>query len=324
MSQEGKYILNRETLRYEFREVSRHRFVATMAVILSAFALFVLYLWLFTHVDGLELPKTTILKRKNAVWASRMEVMNTRLDNYEAILDGLQDRDDHIYRPIFGMSSIPESFRESGFGGVNRYSWMEGLERGSVLRGTALRLDTLVKRAYVQSHSYDDVEGMALRAGEMASCIPAIPPLNTDPSTYRMSSPFGYRSDPLNGSGKLHTGMDFACPPGNPVHVSGDGVVELIEHKADGYGNSVMVNHGFGYRTRYAHMDEITVEEGQKLLRGDYIGTTGHSGRVTGPHLHYEVLFGKDFVDPAMYMDLSLSPKEYASLVKTASETTGK
>ncbi len=316
MSRQGKYILNKETLRYEFREVSRHRFAVTVAVILSGFALFVLYLWLFTHVDGLELPKTTILKRRNAVWASRMEVMNTRLDSYEAILDGLEDRDDNIYRPIFGMSAIPEDYRKSGFGGFNRYAWMERLDRGSVLRRTTLRLDTLVKRAYVQSHSYDDVEGMARQAGEMALCIPAIPPLNTDPSTYRLSSPFGYRSDPINGSGKQHTGMDFACPPGNPIHVSGDGVVETVEHKGDGYGNSVMVNHGFGYRTRYAHMSTIEVEEGQKLRRGDFIGTTGRSGRVTGPHLHYEVLFGQDFVDPALYMDLSLSPKDYSTLVK--------
>ena len=117
-----------------------------------------------------------------------------------------------------------------------------------------------------------------------------------------------YRSDPINGSSKQHTGMDFACKPGNIVRATGDGVVEKAEFET-GYGNSIVIYHGYGYRTRYAHLSRIDVEPGQVLTRGNKIGATGASGRVTGPHLHYEVLYGREFVNPADYMDLDMSPK---------------
>ena len=156
----------------------------------------------------------------------------------------------------------------------------------------------------------------------MASCIPAIPPLMTDPGTYRLSSPFGYRSDPLNGTTRMHTGMDFACQPGNSVYATGDGVVEKVRFELFGYGNSVMIDHGFGYKTRYAHMKSIYVTEGMKIKRGECIGETGKSGRVSGPHLHYEVFYRNNFVNPSNYMDLGMSVEEYKQLVdKTAAES---
>ena len=176
--------------------------------------------------------------------------------------------------------------------------------------------DIIEKRAYVQSKSFDDITILQNSAGDMAAHIPAIPPMSTDRNTYHMSSPFGFRSDPLLGYTKRHTGMDFACPPGNPIYATGDGVVVKVAHERKGYGNHVEIDHGFGYKTRYAHMSEIFVEEGQKLLRGDCIGLSGKSGRITGPHLHYEIMYRKDYVNPALYMDLDISPKDYYELVR--------
>ena len=140
--------------------------------------------------------------------------------------------------------------------------------------------------------------------------------MSIDRNTYHMSSPFGFRSDPLLGYTKRHTGMDFACPPGNPIYATGDGVVVKVAHERKGYGNHVEIDHGFGYMTRYAHMSKIYVELGQKLSRGDCIGLSGRSGRITGPHLHYEVMYRKDYVNPALYMDLDMSPEDYAGLVR--------
>ena len=150
----------------------------------------------------------------------------------------------------------------------------------------------------------------------MVSCIPAIPPINPNPSKYRLTSPFGYRSDPISGITTMHAGLDFAMPPGNPVYATGDGVVEMVAFEFYGYGNCVIVNHGFGYKTRYAHMKDISVVEGLKVKRGDYLGESGKSGKVTGPHLHYEVIYMGSPVNPMNYMDLDMSPKDFADMVR--------
>ena len=168
----------------------------------------------------------------------------------------------------------------------------------------------------MQSKSFDEVAQLSRRAGEMASCIPAIPPVNPDPKKYRLSSGFGYRRDPFTGRSKRHTGVDFALKPGNPVYSTGDGVVESVKFELFGYGNQIVIDHGFGYKTRYAHMKSIGVAEGMKVKRGECIGLSGNSGRSSGPHLHYEVMYKDAFVNPANYYDLSITPEEYSTMVQ--------
>lgn len=283
-----------------------------LLVVVSAISMFLFYMWFYVRVLGLDLPKTAILKRQNAAWNTRIDQMSTRLDRYDELLSLLEVRDDRIYRSVYGLDPIPQAVRHSGFGGENRYAALEG----TALLEAVHRLDVLEKRAYVQSKSFEDVWALQQTAGDLAAHIPAIPPINTDPFTYRLSSPFGYRSDPILGVGKRHTGMDFACPPGNPIYVTGDGIVITVKHDRSGYGNHVEVDHGFGYVTRYAHMSRIDVEEGQKLTRGDCLGLSGKSGRITGPHLHYEVIYRKDYVNPAFYMDLTIEPDAYFEMVR--------
>ena len=174
------------------------------------------YFWIYTSVLGWELPKTALLKKKNAEWCSKVEVMNMQLDSYEEALTSLQMRDDGIYRSIFGMNEIPAEVRNAGFGGVNRYAHYDESGSGLLLKDMAVRLDVLTKKTYVQSRSFDEVALLSKRAGDMAMCIPAIPPINPDPSVYRLSSGFGYRKDPMSGRTARHTGVDFAMKPGNP------------------------------------------------------------------------------------------------------------
>ena len=323
MSKFKRYKLNPETLLYEIEKVSaKSRVLKTVVLVAASMALSLVYLWLFTSVLGFELPKTALLKMKNARWTSSMELMNRQLDMYEATLQGLSIRDDEIYRNIFGMNEIPQEVRNAGFGGVNRYEYLETVPENSLLRRASVRLDILTKKAYVQSKSFDDVEALSQRAGDMASCIPAIPPVLPDKSKYRISSTFGYRSDPISGVSKMHTGFDFACKPGNPVYASGDGVVSAVTFELFNYGNSVVIDHGFGYKTRYAHLKTIFVAEGMKLKRGECIGESGNSGKSTGPHLHYEVMYKGRFVNPVNYFDLEMPVEEYASMVKnTAKES---
>ena len=312
-----KYILNPETLMYEIKDASlKSKLFKGLMLLVGSIALAVLYLWFFTSVLGLDLPKTAFLKAEKARWDAKLDVLNTRLDRYESNLEALQIRDDDIYRSIFGMNEIPAAVRAAGIGGVDKYAYLDGLEPDNALKNTAIRIDRLTRRAYVQSKSFDEVASISKTAGDMASCIPAIPPIVPDPSKYTLSSPFGYRSDPFTSDAKMHTGVDLAMKVGNPVYATGDAVVETIEFDFFGYGNSVLLDHGFGYKTRYAHLNSVSVIEGMKVKRGDRIGDVGQSGRASGPHLHYEVIYKGERVNPANYFDLSMSKQEYQAMVE--------
>ena len=317
MSKFRKYSLNPETLMYELREVSKRTiFAKATLVFLGSVALALLYFFLYTTVLGNESPKLAILKLENARWVSRMEVLNRRLDSYETTLKALETRNDDIYRSIFGMNEIPDELRNSGIGGLNRYDYLADAQPGGPLVRTSQRLDRLTKETYVQSKSFDEVATMSKRAGDMASCIPAIPPFSPEKGKYTLSSPFGYRSDPMSGETRYHDGQDFAMKPGTPVYTTGDGVVEYVKFSFTGYGNEILIDHGFGYKTRYAHMSMVSVAEGMKLKRGDCIGESGNSGKSTGPHLHYEVIYRGERVNPMNYLDMDMPVKEYAEMVR--------
>lgn len=280
----------------------------------------VLYFWIYTSVLGFELPKTALLKKKNAEWSSRMEVLNRQLDRYDEDLEALQMRDDDIYRSIFGMNEIPQEVRNAGFGGVNRYERYDLIDNDGLLKKTAMRLDVLTKKTYVQCRSFDEVALLSKRAGDMALCIPAIPPINPDRRKYKLSSVYGYRSDPMSGRRTMHKGVDFAMKPGNPVYATGDGVVESVSFEFFGYGNSLLIDHGFGYKTRYAHMKSIGVVEGMKVKRGECVGQSGNSGKSSGPHLHYEVIYKGNPVNPYNFYDLDMTPEEYATMVQSSAD----
>ncbi len=289
------------------------KFTALFAVSLCMTAI---YFWIYTSVLGLEPPKTMLLKKENARWCSKVEVMNRQLDEYDEALSSLQMRDDDIYRSIFGMDEVAAEVRNAGFGGVNRYAHFDGIDPNGLLKGTAMRLYDLTNKIYIQSKSFDECAQISKKAGNMASCIPAISPVNTDKSKYRLTSTFGYRPDPKSGRTQFHKGVDFAMDPGNPVYATGDGVVESISFEFFGYGNSIVIDHGFGYRTRYAHLKSIALVEGMSVKRGECIGLSGNSGKSTGPHLHYEVLYKDRPVNPYNYYDLSIAPEEYSTMVQ--------
>jgi len=303
------------------KQKSKHivRILSLLLMTGGGAGLFFLYLWLYTGVWGRDLPRTILLKQENDRWISRIETIRHGIRQQEDILEGLKLRDETVYRSIFGISSIPDELRYSGYPApdARRYPDLQG---NSLLRRTASRMDGIEKEIAVQSSSFEEIAGIARTAGNMASCIPTIPPITPDRSTYHMSSPFGYRSDPLNGIQKMHSGMDFACRPGNPIYATGDGVVESLRFEITGYGNSVLIDHGFSYKTRYAHMSIINVVEGMKVRRGDCIGYSGKSGRVSGPHLHYEVYYRGSAVNPAGYMDLDMDLDEYNKLIQTRQE----
>jgi hypothetical protein len=317
MSDFKKYIFNPETLLYDesTKPSRRKRFVLSLFWFALSVAAAVLYFWIYTSVLGLETPKTVMLKKENAMWRSKLELMNSQMAVYDEVLEDLAKRDDDIYRSIFGMNEIAPQVRNEGFGGVNRYSYLDGLETSSELRKSVMRMDVLTKKAYVQSRSFDDVASLAKKAGDMASCVPAISPVSVDKRKYRLSSPFGYRADPKSGRRAFHSGVDFSMKEGLPVFATGDGVVEEVKFEFWGYGTSILIDHGFGYKTRYAHLKGTGVTEGAKVKRGQQIATSGNTGKSTGPHLHYEVIYRGKHMNPVNYYDLDMPLEEFNAAV---------
>lgn len=319
-----KYIFNKDTLNYEeYTSSGRLKLVKGLLLFAASVAAAALYLWFYVAVLGCDLPKTAFLKKTNARLNSRLELLNRDLDSDAEYLESLQSRDNDIYRSVFGMAQIPAEVRNAGFGGVNRYAYLAAIDRTGLMTRTEVRLDVLTKKAYLQSNSFDEIESVAKKAGDMAVCIPSMPPVVPDRNIYHISSSFGYRSDPFTGQKKRHTGTDFACEVGNKVFATADGVVESVRTSSYGYGKFVVVDHGFGYKTRYAHLSRIDVEQGMTVTRGTLIGLTGNSGRSSGPHLHYEVIYMGNYVNPMNYMDLAMSVDEYAQVTKKASAPAG-
>lgn len=282
------------------------------SLIFLAITLLVTILILVIQVAlGYDLPKTAILRKKNAKLTSKVALLNRQLEQHNENLYALQVRDDGIYRSIFGMNAIPDEIRNSGFSGINRYSEYDGS-----LKDVAQKLDRLMKKTYIQSKSFDEVSLLSKRMEEMVMCIPAIPPMVPDDSKYRFSSPFGWRFHPIYHTLKMHTGVDLVMDSGTPLYATGDGVVHTVKSEATGYGRQIVIDHGFGYKTRYAHMQEVILKVGTPVKRGDCVGFSGNTGSSTGAHLHYEVLYKDNQVNPANYYDLSMTPEEYMTMIR--------
>ena len=268
----------------------------------------------------IDSPKEKALKREIEQLTIQYDMMNKDMDNVEKILGDLEQTDDNLYRTIFEAEPIAATLRNGGLGGVNRYKDLEGYDNSSLVIETAKRLDKIRKKIYVQSKSFDDLITFAKGKEEMLASIPAILPISNKDLT-RVASGFGLRIHPIYKISMFHYGMDFTAPVGTPVYVTGDGVVENRTSSLRGYGNYIEINHGYGYKTGYAHLDKFNVRLGQKVKRGDIIGFVGNTGLSLGPHLHYEVELNGIKVDPTNYYFNDLSPEEYEMMIEIASGT---
>ena len=310
-----KYIFNQQTQSYEIdRRSVRAAFYKTGGILLGGLALFLLYFFVFTRTLGLDTPKTLLLERQNRILTEQLALLDGRIDADDQQLQELALRDNLVYRPVFGMEEVPAARREAGLGGEDRYAAFLGLAHQDLMAASAARVDGLMRKSYVQSVSFDEVKVYSSRAGDMASCIPSIYPVN--PKNVQITSPFGARFHPIRQTIVFHEGIDLAGPAGQPVYATGDGVVESTEVNFSGYGNVIVIDHGFGYKTRYAHLKEIKVTQGQVVIRGDRIGTLGSSGLSTGPHLHYEVIYRGTQINPWNFLNPDVTPEEYNKLVR--------
>jgi len=258
-------------------------------------------------------PKTKMLKRQNEQLLSQYNLMNKDFEKVSKVLEDIQNRDDNIYRVIFEAEPIPSSVRMAGFGGANRYSKLEEMDNAELIISTTRKLDILSKRVFVQAKSYDEVAKMALSKEKMIASMPSIMPVSNN-DLKRTASGWGMRIHPIYKILRFHYGMDFAASIGTDVFATGIGVVKSADRET-GYGNTVVIDHGYGYESYYAHLSRINVQVGQKVNRGDVIGYVGSTGTSTAPHLHYEVSKNGVKVNPQNYYFQDLSPAEYEKMI---------
>jgi murein DD-endopeptidase MepM/ murein hydrolase activator NlpD len=312
-----KYHFNTATLKYERVIVSwKKRFFRLMgwlatAVVFGAIIMLIAY-------NFFDSPKEKRLKRQLEETTYQLELLKERSDQVAAVLKDIQERDNTIYRVIFEAEPIPVSVRGAGYGGVDRYNKLRDYYNADLIVDVTKRIDQLSKQLYVQSKSYDEVWQLVKNKATMLAAIPAIQPVSNKDMT-RVASGYGWRIHPIYKTEKLHAGMDFTATVGTEIYATGNGSVVKVEKDGRGYGNNVIINHGYGYETLYGHMSKFNVRPGQKVKRGDLIGFVGNSGSSTGPHLHYEVRKNGNPVNPVNFYYNDLTPEEYTKMLEISS-----
>jgi murein DD-endopeptidase MepM/ murein hydrolase activator NlpD len=282
------------------------------SALMGGFIVFIMY-------QFLESPRQKVMKRELENMKLHYELLEKKMAQAEKVLDGIQKRDNNIYRTYFEANPIPEEQRKAGFGGVNRYKSMEGFDNSQMIIEATKNIDILSKQLYVQSKSLDEIINLAKDKEELLASIPAIQPVSKQDLT-RMASGFGWRLDPFTKARKRHKGMDFTSPRGTPVYATGNGKVIRADAGSSGFGKHIRIDHGFGYVTLYGHLSNYNVKKGQKVKRGDLIGYVGSTGRSQAPHLHYEVRYNKEQVNPINFYYGDLSPEEFQEMLKMASQ----
>jgi len=264
-------------------------------------------------------PKVAMLVEDQNTILAKYDILNAKIAEIDHVIADIEHRDDYVYRTIFEMDPIPSTVREAGFGGVNRYVEFENLDNAEILINTYKKLDVLSKKLYVQTKSFDKVIEYARNKEKMLAAIPAIQPIALKDFN-RISDYFGSRKDPFTGKRTMHHGMDFTGPEGSDIFATGDGEIVEAGYSFYGYGNRVIIDHGYGYQTIYAHLKDIKVKRGQKVTRGDVVGALGNTGRSTGAHLHYEVRLNNRPVNPINYYFNDITPEEYDLMIATYSK----
>jgi len=314
-----KFKFNPESLKYDKIEFnSSDKLLRVLAYFGGSLILAFIYIIVFSQFFGT--PKERKLKRENHQLVSQFEIMTMKLGQIQAVLTDLEERDDNLYRTIFEAEPISNSVRIQGVGGVDRYAKLDGFDYSELVIETAKELDALTRRVYIQSKSYDDLINMAKNKDAMLASIPAIMPISNK-DLKRTASGWGWRIHPIYKTRKFHYGMDFTAPTGTEIYSTGDGKVIEVKKSRRGYGNKIVVDHGFGYRTLYGHLSRFNVKRGTKVKRGDVIGYVGNSGLSTAPHLHYEVQQNSKKVNPLNFYNNDLTPEEYQRMIEISANS---
>ncbi|MCC6288623.1 MAG: M23 family metallopeptidase [Chitinophagaceae bacterium] len=311
-----KYYYNTNTLRYEKLVVPlRVKLLRVLGFLAAAVVTALIIVFLGWQL--LDSPKEVVMRRDNERIREDYVLLNNKIKSMELQMAELEKRDNHVYREIFEANPIPDSARAKSLEKQQEIKLTEGMEDNELAYSIAGVVDNLMNRMNFQKKSYADIEGMIKDKEKLLAATPAIQPVsNKDLS--RMASGFGYRIDPVYKTVKMHAGLDFAAPQGTPIYATADGAVKLAGNTGNGYGNYVILDHGYGYETLYGHQYKIKVKPGQRVKRGELIGWVGSTGKSTGPHVHYEVHKNGQHIDPIYFFYNDLTPEQFDRILKMA------
>ena len=307
------YHFNPDTLSFEKRKFSLKDIIKRILWFLAtALSFSAIIIWISFYV--IDSPKELMLRRENNELKEELQTLNNQYKNLETVVRDIQDRDDQIYRSIFETDPIPLNERYPFLAENKSYKDIKEPEIISLLKSIQEKSDRLILGLSKQSYSFDTITNLVNKKSEMLRCIPAIRPM---PNIYEISSGFGRRYHPILKTLRPHTGIDIAAKKGTPVYATADGTISN-QKPGSGYGNVIVINHGYSYQTLYAHLSKKAVKPGQKVTRGQIIGYVGNTGLSLGPHLHYEVIKDGTYVNPIHYFFNDITPEEYDAILKSS------
>lgn len=312
-----KYYYDEDTLSYRKIAVKKSDYYrrilfSFLGVILISFIGFIGFSQIITS------PSERAQQRELENLKFHYELINKRLEESASILSQLQERDNNIYRSYFEANPIPEEQRKAGFGGVNRYKNLDGFDNSNLIKNLTKEVDILSKQMVVQSKSLDEIVALAKEKEVMLASIPAILPIKK--GDFYVASGYKMRMHPILKINKFHKGMDFTAPKGTPVYASGNGKIYRAQRSST-FGKVIYIDHGYGYKTIYAHLSKMVVKRGQSIKRGDLIGYIGNTGLSVAPHLHYEVHKNDVALNPINFYYGNLTLEEFANLQQTSEES---
>jgi murein DD-endopeptidase MepM/ murein hydrolase activator NlpD len=311
-----KYYYNTHTLRYEKLETPlRVTLLRIFGFIAAALVTSVIISYFAFQFIGS--PNEKLLRIENERMSDNYNELNDQLATLQQQMKELEKRDNDVYRSIFEANPIPDSVRAKELEKKQEIAKVESMGNNQLLTSIVSTMDNLSARINAQKKSYDEISKLITNKQVLLACTPAIQPVSNK-DLERIASGFGYRIDPIYKTMKLHAGLDFAAPQGTPIYATADGTVTTAGNTGNGYGNHVVINHGYGYETLYGHMVKVKVRSGEKVKRGQVIGWVGSTGKSTGPHCHYEVHKNGQKLDPVYFFYNDLSPEQFDLLLKKA------
>ena len=311
-----KYFYNTHTLRYEKLVTPlRVKLLRVFAFIATAFVTAALISYFAFQFVGS--PNEKYLRLQNSQLQQDFEDLSDSVSQIQMKMAELEKRDNSVYRSIFEASPLPDSARANFLEKQQEIAKVESMSSNELVRSVAQTLSNLKNRIAAQRNSYAEINHLIMNKEKLLAATPAIQPVSNQDLS-RIASGFGYRIDPIYKTVKMHAGLDFTAPQGTPIYATANGVIKTAGNTGNGYGNYVVINHGYGYETLYGHMVKIKARRGQKVDRGDLIGYVGSTGKSTGPHCHYEVHKNGRKLDPVYFFYNDLSPQQFDELLKRA------
>jgi murein DD-endopeptidase MepM/ murein hydrolase activator NlpD len=315
-----KYYYDSENLAYRKISPKNARSFGYFTLFLVASALFGFLCFVaLINTPYFETPKDKLQARSIENLKLNYTILNKKIDELDAVAASVADRDNNIYRVYFNNAPISEQPKKKGIISESRFNELLGFDNAQLIANTSSRVDMITKQLVIQSKSLDQVLNLAKAKEKFLSSIPAIQPVKNE-DLKRMASGFGYRSDPFTKARKMHKGMDFTAPTGTPVFATGDGIIKRADNTASGFGNHIVIQHGYGYETLYAHLSRYNKRVGEHVNRGDIIGFVGSTGRSEAPHCHYEVHKDGNEVNPINFYYGNISAVEYTVISKLATQ----